>query len=145
MTTEATEQTDADTPAGQPQPTAPTDGDAPEPDTFPREYVEKLRAETAKYRTRAQHADALAERLLQATIREAAGSILADPTDLPLDGDLVDDDGLPDTEKITEAAKALAARKPHLALRRPTGNVGQGARPEPTTTSLVDLLRGTAS
>ena len=86
---------------------------------------------------------ALAERLLQATVREATASILTDPSDLPLDGDLVDDDGLPDTEKITEAAKALVSHKPHLALRRPTGNVGQGARPESTPTSLVDL-RGNA-
>jgi hypothetical protein len=31
-----------------------------EPETFPREYVEKLRDESAKHRTRAQRADDLA-------------------------------------------------------------------------------------
>jgi hypothetical protein len=62
----------------------------------------------------------------------------------PLDDDLTDDDGLPDVERITEAVKALVARKPHLARRRPTGDVGQGARPETPPTSLVELLRGTA-
>jgi len=149
MTTEATITPTEPEPAGtispaEPEPKvsiSPTDD---EPDTFPRDYVEKLRAETAKYRTRAAHADVLAERLLAATVREATADLLADPSDLPLDDDLVDDDGLPDLDKIKDAAKALVARKPHLARRRPVGDVGQGARTEAAPTSLVELLRGTA-
>jgi len=110
------------------------------PATTSRSYGTRPR----KYRTRAAHADVLAERLLAATVREATVELLADPSDLPLDDDLVDDEGLPDLEKITEAAKALVARKPHLARRRPVGDVGQGARTESAPTSLLELLRGSA-
>ena len=151
MTTEATITPTEPEPAGtispaepEPKPTMTSPTGDTEPDTFPRDYVEKLRAETAKYRTRAAHADVLAERLLAATVREATADLLADPSDLPLDDDLVDDDGLPDLDKIKDAAKALVARKPHLARRRPVGDVGQGARTEAAPTSLVELLRGTA-
>ena len=115
-----------------------------EPDTFPRQYVEDLRRESAGYRDRAKRADALAERLLAATVREATAGILADPTDLPMSDDLYDADGFPDAEAITAAARALVGRKPHLGDRRPTGDVDQGARETSEPVNLAGLVRGLA-
>src|SRR5699024_11604295 len=40
------------------------------PDSFPREYVEKLRDENAKYRQRAQRSDDLTQRLHQAPVAD---------------------------------------------------------------------------
>lgn len=120
------------------------DDSAPADDTFPRAYVEKLRAEAAEHRVRAKRADDLAARLLETTVRSAAASILADPADLLLhtdDADLVDDDGFPDADRIIEAAKTLVATKPHLATRRPTGDIDQGTRGTTGTVNLADMLR----
>lgn len=52
------------------------------PDSFPRDYVEKLRDENAKYRQRAQQSDQLAQRLHTALV-EATGA-LQDPSDLEI-------------------------------------------------------------
>lgn len=90
-------------------------------ETFPREYVEKLRTENGKYRQRAGEADALATRLHTELVR--ATGRLADPTDLPFDPDHVADAG-----KMSAAIDALLESKPHLASRRPTGDIGQGNR-----------------
>jgi len=65
---------------------------------------------------------------------------LAAPTDLPFD-----DDGLVDEGKVSAAVDQLLVRKPHLASRRPAGDVGQGARAEVQPVSLVGLLRAGAS
>lgn len=112
-----------------------------EPETFDREYVQKLRDEAAGHRVKAKRSDALAAALV--TAQAAATGRLADPTDLPYDEALLDDDGLVDAGKVTAAVEDLLARKPHLAARRPTGDVGQGARPETAgSLSLVDLMRG---
>lgn len=120
--------------------------DAPEPqdgpedaqeaqETFPREYVEKLRQENGKYRQRAQEADALAQRLHVQLV--AATGRLADPEDLPYDEALLED-----TDKMTAAIDDLLARKPHLASRRPRGDVGQGRTSDPSgTVDLAALLR----
>jgi hypothetical protein len=55
---------------------------------------------------------------------------LADPSDL-LDGAahgvLLDDDGVPDPEKVKVAISELLARRPRYA-KRIGGDVGQGAR-----------------
>ena len=110
-----------------------------EPDTFDREYVQRLRDEAAGHRVRAKRADALAAALV--TAQAAATGRLADPTDLPFSEDLLDDDGLVDDGKVRAAVDELIARKPHLAARRPRGDVGQGARPEPDDTGLAGLLR----
>jgi hypothetical protein len=110
-------------------------------DTFTREYVQQLRDESARYRQRAGRADDLAERLMAATIREATQGILADPTDLVVTDRLYGDDGYPDPAAITEAAKSLVERKPHLAPRVPAGDVGQGARPAGEPVDLAGLLR----
>ena len=112
-----------------------------EPETFPRDYVEKLRKENADMRVRAKRADDLQARLLDATIALATQGLLADPSDLPRTDDLLDDDGYPSVDKITAAAHDLTARKPHLALRRPSGDIDQGARQEPQTVTLAEILR----
>lgn len=94
----------------------------PEGDTFPRQYVEDLRAESAKHRTAAKEATEalvpLQERLFSALV--AATGRLADPTDLPFDAALLDETAL------TTAIDDLLAKKPHLASRRVVGDIGQG-------------------
>jgi hypothetical protein len=82
----------------------------------------KLRSENARYRERARNADAYAKRLHVELVR-ATGK-LADPSDLEFSEDHLDD---PDA--LAAAIDDLLARKPHLASRRPTGEIGQGASP----------------
>lgn len=120
--------------------THPTDDDVSQtqPDTFPRAYVEQLRQENGRYRLRAERSDELAERLHAAQV--AATGRLADPTDLPYDETLLDDPAA-----LTAAIDALLATKPHLASRRPTGNIGQGLSEHPTTVSLANILRAGAN
>lgn len=121
----------------------PSEGD---PDTFPREYVERLREEAAGHRVKAQRADEAMSRLTGATVEKVTSGILADPTDLPVTLDLLDENGWPDPEKIEAAARDLVARKPHLGDRRPVGDVGQGPRgDEVETVSLAALLRAGAA
>ncbi len=50
-----------------------------EPETFPREYVERLRREAAEHRTRAQRADDLAGRLHTALV-ERSGRLSTRPS-----------------------------------------------------------------
>jgi len=109
-----------------------------EPETFPREYVEKLRRESAGYRDKAKRTDELAQRLHTALV--AATGRLADPADLPYD-----EAHLNDPDALTAAVDALLASKPHLASRRPTGDVGQGASGDAATVSLAGLLRAGAN
>lgn len=131
----APDQTETEEPATSPAPVS-----APEePETFTREYVQKLRDEAAGHRVKAKRADALATRLV--TAQAALTGKLADPTDLPFTEDLLDDDGLVDDGKVQAAVDELIKRKPHLAARRPTGDVGQGARPEIPEIGLGALLR----
>lgn len=107
-------------------------------ETFTRTYVEKLRRESARYRERAQQADVLAERLHVALV--AATGKLADATDLPFDESHLDD-----PEVLAEAIEALVEKKPHLASRRPTGEIGQGSVPLGSTVNLAGLLRSRAN
>lgn len=107
-------------------------------DTFNRAYVEKLRKESAGYRERARQADDLAARLHTALV--SATGRLADPTDLPFDAANLDDE-----QALSGAIDELLTRKPHLASRRPFGDVGQGNRgaaAEPV--NLADMLRARA-
>jgi hypothetical protein len=113
----------------------PTTDTEDEPDTFPREVVEKLRQENGKYRQRAQRADTYAQRLHTELVR--ATGRLADPSDLEFDESHLDD---PDA--LVAAVDDLLAKKPHLASRRPVGDIGQGNRgssAEPF--SLLGLLK----
>ncbi|BBX29311.1 hypothetical protein [Mycolicibacterium alvei] len=106
-----------------------------DPETFPREYVEKLRTENGKYRQRASEADSLANRLHTELVR-ATGK-LADPTDLPFDAE-----HLEDTDKLSVAINELLETKPHLATRRPSGDIGQGQRgPATGSFSLLGMLK----
>lgn len=108
-------------------------------DTFPREYVEKLRKEAAGHRERAKRADDLAQRLHTALV-EATGR-LADARDLPYD-----ESHLEDAQALSDAIEKLLADKPHLATRKPAGNIGQGLMSEGSATvSLGGLLRANAN
>lgn len=108
-----------------------------EPEVFPREYVQKLRDENAKYRQKAGDRDEIATRLHAALV--AATGRLADPADLPFD-----ETHLTDADALTAAVDALLEQKPHLASRIPTGNIGQGVSAAPDTFNLAGLLRASA-
>ena len=108
-----------------------------EQDTFPREYVEKLRDENAKYRQRAQKADDLAHRLHSALV--TASGRLQDASDLPYDESHLDD-----PEALETAISELLAKKPHLGSRKPAGNIGQGASNTTDTIDLAAMLRSRA-
>lgn len=108
-----------------------------EPDTFPRDYVEKLRDESAKYRQRAQRADGLAQRLHTALV--GATGRLQDPSDLPFEESHLDD-----PEALETAITDLLERKPHLASRKPLGDIGQGASEGHGIVNLAALMRSRA-
>ena len=108
-----------------------------EQDTFPREYVEKLRDENAKYRQRAQKADDLAKRLHNALV--AASGRLADPSDLPYEESHLDD-----PEALETAISELLAKKPHLGSRKPSGNIGQGVSGSTGAVDLAAMMRARA-
>ena len=112
------------------------DGDDGE--TFPRAYVEELRAENARYRERAKAADTLAQRLHTALV--AATGRLQDPSDLPFD-----EAHLENSDAMAAAIDELLERKPHLKSRRVVGDVGQGAGGvRPGDVDLSALLRARA-
>ena len=113
--TDETPETPDETPDAE-TPETPEDGDL-----FPREYVERLRRENAEARTKAKRADDLAARVFRLEV--AATGRLADPSDLPYDDALLED-----PEALTAAIDALLTSKPHLASRRPRGDVDQGVR-----------------
>lgn len=102
--------------------------------TFTREYVEQLRAEAAEHRVRAKRGEAYAQEVFYG--RVAALAKMADPTDLTYEEDLLEDGAA-----LEAAVDDLIGRKPHLALRRPAGDVGQGARPPSGDTDLAGMLR----
>lgn len=112
-----------------------------QPDTFPRQYVEELRKESAEHRTSAREArEALVpiqERLHGALV--GATGRLADPSDLPFDAAHLDDE-----EAMTAAIDALLDSKPHLAARRVVGDVGQGLGGPNTGVDLGGMLRSRA-
>ncbi len=108
-----------------------------EPDTFPRDYVEKLRNEAADARVKAKDRDDLAHRL-HAALTAATGR-LADPSDLPFD-----DAHLANDDALNAAIDDLLARKPHLATRRPVGVIGQGVTSTTDTVNLAGILRSRA-
>lgn len=108
-----------------------------DPQTFPREYVEKLRSEAAEHRIRAKRADDYAARLHTALV--AATGRLADPDDLPYD-----EAHLEDAASLEQAIDDLLTRRPHLASRRVTGTVGQGATDTGSAVDLAGLLRARA-
>ena len=108
-----------------------------EAETFPREYVEKLRDENARYRQRAGKADELSKRVHRLMV-ERTGR-LADPDDLAFDEEHLDDE-----DALTAALDDLLAHKPHLAARRPRGDIGQGIG-DSGPTDLAAILRRAAN
>lgn len=115
--------------------------DPPEGDTFPREYVEKLRRENAEQRTAAKEAtEALAplQQRLHALVVEKTGR-LADPSDLAFEAAHLDDE-----EALAAAIDALLASKPHLASRRVVGDIGQGAGVPTEEVNLAGMLAARA-
>jgi hypothetical protein len=92
---------------------------------FPRDYVEKIRRESAGYRDRAKSAEGRVDELSRAlfTARVEASGKLADATDLPYSADLLDDPAALDA-----AVDILIGDRPHYAKRAPKGDVGQGNR-----------------
>lgn len=110
-----------------------------EPETFPREYVEKLRKENAGYRDKAKKTDDYAQQLHAALVKETGR--LADPTDLPFNPEHLDDPAA-----LAAAVDTLLTTKPHLASRKPTGDIGQGIMSDASETiSLAGLLRANAN
>lgn len=110
-------------------------------DQFPRPYVERLRARSAGYRTRATVAEARTGELEQALYAERvrALDLLADPADLPYDAE-----ALEDPAALRAAVEDLVARKPHLR-RRGVAGAETGAREQPDgsgSVSLLGLMRG---
>lgn len=106
-------------------------------DTFPRAYVEELRAESAKHRTSAKEAAEALEplqRRLFSMLVEKTGR-LADPTDLGFDAAFLESE-----EALTTAIDELLTGKPHLASRRVVGDVGQGAGEPVDSFSLAGVL-----
>lgn len=136
MTERPNEPTSPEQPEEEEQPSDPTEAERPE--TFSREYVQKLRDESAKHRTRAQRTDALAARLHTALV--TATGRLTDPTDLTYNETHLDDPAA-----LTAAIDELLSRKPHLASRRVSGDVGQGATGVGEAVDLAGMLRVRAS
>ena len=128
---------------------APPADDDPEATGDERDdIIKKLREENAAARIKAKRADDLQARLVASAVREGASGILEDPSDLLLhraEADLLDDEGMPDVNKIAEAAQDLASQRPHLARRRPQGDIDQGARSEPESVDLAGMLRERAN
>ncbi|GAB3698477.1 hypothetical protein [Mariniluteicoccus flavus] len=108
------------------------------PETFPRDYVEKLRKEAADHRAKAKDRDDLARELFHS--RVSALGRLADPDDLPYDEKL-----LSDLPALEAAVDDLLSRKPHLASRTPRGDIGQGASAPSENVDLAALLRAGAN
>ena len=133
-TVDATEIPEGDIPDATPDVTQGPDSES-DPETFPREVVADLRKENAKYRQRAQQADTYAKRLHLEMVK--ATGRLADPTDLEFDESHLDD-----PEALTAAVDDLLTRKPHLATRKPSGDIGQGHRGSASAGfSLLDMLK----
>lgn len=120
------------------------DDDQQAGDTFPRPYVERLRARSAGYRARAKQAEGRTGELERAlfTERVARLDILADPTDLPYDAELLED---PDA--LAEAVRQLVKDRPHYRRRGTLDGAGTGSRDRAGTSdgvSLTGIMRGQA-
>ncbi|UXA08678.1 hypothetical protein KXD96_11760 [Mycobacterium sp. SMC-2] len=98
-------------------------------ETFDRSYVEGLRKENANYRDRAKTAQARVEELCRELVmsRISATGRLADPTDLQFGAEEASA-FLDDPSALNAAIDSLLEAKPHLASRRPAGDIGQGQR-----------------
>jgi hypothetical protein len=64
---------------------------------------------------------------------------LADPSDLPYD-----EDHLEVGDSLSLAIDELLEKKPHLAARKPAGDIGQGATKSAAGVDLLGILGGRA-
>jgi hypothetical protein len=117
--------TEGDTETGATEDPADDEDDAAtdEPDTFPREVVEKLRQENGKHRQRAQRADTYAERLHTELVRATGRP--ADPSDLEFAEDHLDN---PDAMRPRSTNYLPVSRTWPAAGRPVTSDKGNGAQ-----------------
>ena len=136
---EDTEQPEPEQDPEQPEQPEPEQDPEPDPDTFPREYVDKLRSEAAGHRKAARQAQAEVSDLEAEVwrLRVASTGRLADPADLPIPEDRLEADVDAEVTRLLEA-------RPHLAARRASGRVGQGEPSRAAAPSLADMLRAGA-
>jgi len=110
------------------------------PETFSADYVRDLREEAAAHRVKAKRIDDANARLVAAYAQ--ADGRLVDVEALAMGEDMLDDDGLVDPAKVTDAIGELIAAKPYLASRKPTTPLPQGVREDaPTVPGLFDFIR----
>ena len=110
------------------------------PESFSADYVRDLREEAAAHRVKAKRVDDANARLVAAYA--TADGRLVDVEALTMSGDMLDDDGLVDPEKVAGAIADLIAAKPYLASRKPTTPLPQGVREDvPTMPGLFDFIR----
>lgn len=113
----------------------PPPAEEPEPDMFPRSYVEELRQENGRYRQQLRDADAQLDAHRRADAERMAGARLLDPTLLWAYGskpsDLVGDDGRLSPEKVDAAVASLLSEHPQFRspvnAAAPAGVVGWNA------------------
>ncbi|KAA1376122.1 hypothetical protein [Aeromicrobium fastidiosum] len=127
-----------------PESTEPPEDARTEPETFSREYVETLRAESAENRLKAKKADDYLAALQSAAIEHTAGRVLQDASNLPWSDEFNDpESGMPSPELIRAAADSLAKEKPHLSkVGGPTQQGFRGNESDAEEVSLVGLLQG---
>lgn len=118
------------------------DADPGAGDSFPRPYVERLRARSAGYRTRATAAEARVGDLERAlfTERVRALDVLADPSDMAFDADMLDD-----ADALAGAVADLVAARPHYRKRGTTSTGTTGSREAASPrdgVSLTGIMRG---
>ena len=95
--------------------------------TYTEAEYASLKDESIKNRKRAAMADNLREALQIAYLEKGTTGVLVDAGDLAWTDEFNDpESGLPDVDRIKEAAEALVADKPHLGRVR--GDAGQGVR-----------------
>lgn len=136
---------DNDTPADDetvetPQDDDDDDGDPdddPDSDETGGDGLARARKQAAKYRRQLRDTETERDELRESLWHARVDSLglLADPTDLPLDADLLDD-----PDGIRQAVDDLLARKPHLRSRRIRERAGQGEGSTSTGVSLSALL-----
>lgn len=116
---------------------------APEATPDPRDaYIEELKDEAIKNRHKAKRVDDANARMVR--VIAASDGRLVDADLVPLSDTLLDDDGLVDPAKVTEAIDALLAAKPLLRKQVPSTPLpGQGAVTEaPAPAGIFDIFLG---
>lgn len=102
--------------------------------------IRKVRREAANYRTQLREAETelqdVKAQLFAAKV--SASGKFADPSDMPVDLDMVNDDAA-----LYRAIDELLEHKPHLRARQ-FGNIGQGERGTAQGVSLGSILRNNA-